>query len=334
MFLANYAFVTSQAFPPDFGGLAGADEICQTSANAAGLDGTFVALLTDSNVTDPASRLDGFSGWVRTDLRNFANDPYDMVWSAQTYYPLTVDEFGEDLGAVPVYTGGIEGGSHCSDWTLAGAAETAGVGYSGDGSWEWIDWSFFTCSEASAHLYCFQTDNEWSDTPPLPPVYRRAFVSQTLVYGYEGAGVMNQACYDEAVAAGLVGMDEEVFLAWVATDGTTPADMFDVSGPPWVRIDDVTLAEVDANNDGTPDITDPSSYLAPLNLQTNGSRVSGWVWTGTTGPVVPGDPSTTCTGWTDVNGTGNVGYASHVDEQFGLGVLDCYLSAPVYCFEQ
>jgi len=55
--LAKVVFATSQGYTGNLGGLAGADAICQSEANAAGLSGTFKAFLSDNN-TSAAARLD------------------------------------------------------------------------------------------------------------------------------------------------------------------------------------------------------------------------------------------------------------------------------------
>jgi len=60
------AFVTSQSYNGDLGGLSGADSKCQTEASNAGLSGTFKAFLSDNNTT-AASRL------------NQATVPYETV---------------------------------------------------------------------------------------------------------------------------------------------------------------------------------------------------------------------------------------------------------------
>jgi hypothetical protein len=55
-------FVTSQAYNGNLGGLAGADAKCQQLANAAGLQGTFKAWLSDQSGNCPANRFAiGFS---------------------------------------------------------------------------------------------------------------------------------------------------------------------------------------------------------------------------------------------------------------------------------
>jgi hypothetical protein len=63
----NYAFASSAVYVPgSFGGLAGADEKCQTLATNAGLPGHFLAWLSTST-TDARSRFASARGWIRPD---------------------------------------------------------------------------------------------------------------------------------------------------------------------------------------------------------------------------------------------------------------------------
>ena len=72
---AKLVFTTSASYAGDLGGLAGADAKCAQSASTAGLDGTFVALLSDAttNANAPLSSqprmrrpigLRGFAGFT------------------------------------------------------------------------------------------------------------------------------------------------------------------------------------------------------------------------------------------------------------------------------
>src|SRR5207245_9449153 len=49
------AFITSSAFTADFGGAGAGDTACQNLANAAGLGGTWMAWVSDSN-SSPSAR--------------------------------------------------------------------------------------------------------------------------------------------------------------------------------------------------------------------------------------------------------------------------------------
>src|SRR5690606_31062308 len=91
----NYAFVTSQAYKGDLGGLEGADSICNELAADAGLPGTYVAWLSIST-TDARSRLGDASGWIRPDRRPIAKSREALFMNPHPFlFPLALDEKGE-----------------------------------------------------------------------------------------------------------------------------------------------------------------------------------------------------------------------------------------------
>ena len=88
-------FVTSDAYEGDLGGLRGADGICQSHADSAGLDGTFRAWLSDS-VSSPATdptfyKHDG--PYVRVDGATVAAS-WDDLTDATLLARIEVDETG------------------------------------------------------------------------------------------------------------------------------------------------------------------------------------------------------------------------------------------------
>jgi len=74
----NFVFATSTSYPADFGGLAGADAICNQHAGDAGLPGTYVAWLSTTTV-DARDRLAGARGFVRPDGLPFADTVDDAL---------------------------------------------------------------------------------------------------------------------------------------------------------------------------------------------------------------------------------------------------------------
>ena len=72
-------FVTSTRYTGDLGGIPGADEKCQSHADAAGLAGTFLAWISDG-VDSPATRFArSAEPYVRTDGTKIAEDWDDLV---------------------------------------------------------------------------------------------------------------------------------------------------------------------------------------------------------------------------------------------------------------
>ena len=127
--------VTSSAHTVNLGGLAGADASCQGLADAAGLDGTFTAWLSDST-TDARDRLPTNASWSLVGSGALvASDLADLT-KGSINAPINEDEtgsgtFGPDTkcgGSCPfVLTGTLPDGTgddfstagdrFCNDWT-------------------------------------------------------------------------------------------------------------------------------------------------------------------------------------------------------------------------
>ena len=293
----NVIFVTSISYPSDLGGLDGADEKCRQRAQAAGLSGTFIALLSTSTVS-AKSRLGTARGWVRTDGKPFADLPQDLfssspvaVDSAHIYYPPKLDEFGNVLPVNTIVASGTQydgtldpqGGS-CGDWTST-AAMMKTIGYPRDGAYGYIFAGWASCPYSS-NLTCIEISRTSRVDPPSPPPTRRtAFVSAAYYYPSNGMGGADTICTSEAAAAGLPG----TYRAFLATTQASGMSRFDVGGAPWVRVDGVVLAAT-----GTDFAA--GKWLAPLNVTARGVYVANrGVWVGAPGPSALG--TSTCNDW-------------------------------------
>ena len=112
------AFVTVQAYVPT-GGLAGADALCASEASAAGLPGSFLALLPTSS-TSAISRFD-ISGptWVRPDGIALADSPLAFA-SGDLLASPNLTALGSPTANRHVMTGGaipLPMIDPCNDWT-------------------------------------------------------------------------------------------------------------------------------------------------------------------------------------------------------------------------
>lgn len=168
-------FLSSTTHLGDLGGASGADTICKTLADTAGLAGDFRACVSDA-ASSPATRFTRASTpYVTTrpgtgcagpgcrdssDLRLIANDWADLTdgrVSAQIRY----DELGTLIPGpdVLVWTGtegdGTTAAATCGNWT--NASSFAGVAGSPslccDGRWS--NANLFSCAQARP-LYCFE----------------------------------------------------------------------------------------------------------------------------------------------------------------------------------
>jgi hypothetical protein len=100
---------------------------------------------------------------------------------------------------------------------------------------------------------------------------RRIFVTSAIqTAGLGGIAGADEICATEAADANLQGE----FKAWLSTTSSSVADRLSHDGGPFVRVDEVIVA-----NDWA-DLVD-GALLAPINLDANGQPRTGDVWTGT-----------------------------------------------------
>jgi len=158
-----YVFVTRSEYDANMGGLAGADQRCQSSAAAAGLGGTYRAWLSDS-ATDAKDRITGTGPWleVRTNKVLFPTRASVEGFPAA---PLLLDEYGDkspDRWWTGTSSNGVKHASTCKSWTTNGQFEggmtgtrTAETGRPGK---EWTEESAFSCVTSDLQKYslvCF-----------------------------------------------------------------------------------------------------------------------------------------------------------------------------------
>lgn len=162
-------FATSTVTTPDFGGLAGADKICQDAATRVGIPGQYKAWLSDANAS-PATRFtkstvpyhliggielaadwddltaNGPSAAIDVDPAGVKID--DATKNALVWTNTGRDGRQENYGKASAY---------CQGWTSTAVAEQAVVGWLTKRG-EADDWTFsvVTPCSASARLYCFQ----------------------------------------------------------------------------------------------------------------------------------------------------------------------------------
>ncbi len=156
--------------PMAYEGLEGADQHCQTSAEAAGLEGTFMAWLSAGSTAQVVDRFSVEGGpFVLVDGTHVATDWADLT-DGSLAAPILVDASGVvyDAGGVPeryVITHTAADGTSapgvapCSGFTGNSVVE-AGWGNAGntDGSWTHSDdrWQCDSDSGGGPSLYCFQ----------------------------------------------------------------------------------------------------------------------------------------------------------------------------------
>jgi hypothetical protein len=162
------AFVTDGAFAPDFGGIAGADSLCQTEADAVKLGGSWLAWIAD-DTGDPVSRFDHSGAYVRLDGVLVAGN-FDELVSGTLENAITSTPSGEYLPIGAAWTNVAIGGhapgpeaplanASCANWTSRDISLQGGIGQYNFSSREWTFLGTDTCdadADHPNHLYCFE----------------------------------------------------------------------------------------------------------------------------------------------------------------------------------
>ncbi len=169
-------FLSSAVVWADFGGVEGADAICQDLADMAGLDGSFMAWLSSADLSISVSdRFEQHDGpYVLVDGTQLANG-WDDLTDGSLDAPILLDEFGNPPGGFG--GGNCHGGATCTQvftGTTAGGGTYEGQhddcdGWStttflpafsgGDATATDEGWSLFAAGlrcDYAARLYCFE----------------------------------------------------------------------------------------------------------------------------------------------------------------------------------
>lgn len=151
------AFVSSETPTGNLGGVAGADALCNKLAQAAGLQGTFVAWVSTAQV-DAIDRITSAGPWQRVDGQVVAQTKAQLA-TGQLTTPLRLDEKGKqppvDEDRVWTATSGngtYVGGSDCGGWTGSGNGRVGEAEHSGS---NWTSLVDEACTEVN-RVYCFQ----------------------------------------------------------------------------------------------------------------------------------------------------------------------------------
>ena len=153
-------FVTSAPFNGDLDGLAGADAKCQAAAEAAGLPGTYMAWLSDSDET-PITRFNTLSPvpYINTIGQRVAANFADLCDGA--LYNLFKTETGGALGdAFNTWTGTNSDCSAntdtCMDWESSSLSDSGGHGDPENTDSTWTELAVSIPCQATNHLYCIE----------------------------------------------------------------------------------------------------------------------------------------------------------------------------------
>jgi hypothetical protein len=271
-------FTTAQTVSSGLGGLAAMDSRCQAKAQAAGLDGTWMAILSDStaDVIDrlAAAGADGpFFNTYRQGPQLVAADLaglFDESLAATLFF----DEFGDQMVSdsatwTATLADGTYSGSSYDDWRSFNGSSRVGRQLSTDS--HWLDW-FEQQGVHSHNLYCVRTDRSPVFSPPPPPIYSHlVFVSSALFNGdFGGLSGADAECQRLADAAG---MDDRLWKAILSDSSVAARDRIRVHGPVYNLRGDFVAADLEDLFDG--------GNAAFIRFDENGGlRNDQLVWTG------------------------------------------------------
>jgi len=336
----NLAFVTSTKQDGNLGGLTGADAKCKAAADAAGLPGTFRALLSTSAV-DARDRFTAGGGFVRVDGKIWATTKADLFTTERPRSPLWLDEKGAKVVS-SVFTGSTSSGQvfpgrTCGDWTSAAAAQTATIGVSSYGLYGGLSANVAACN-VQAPIYCLGED--LARAVPLPGVgaSRRAFVTSATIAGSAGVAGMDSLCSTEATAAGLAAASS--YKAFVApSTAASAASRFNGAGAKWVRIDGVELSSTAAKV-LSGDI-DAAIDLSAMGVAVGDNNVfTGYRLTVGVDPSPMKTGTHTCADWTKADAASQAGFGislaagSTAYAAYPVSATDdCIAPRRVYCLQ-
>ncbi|RLB57040.1 MAG: hypothetical protein DRJ42_01505 [Deltaproteobacteria bacterium] len=282
----NRIFVSSTTHDGSFGGLAGADADCGVLASAAGLSGSWIALLSTSAITS-FSRLSGSRGFIRMDDAPVA----DQSLSFALWYPVRLDEYGVDVGAADIW--GLNRGAPtdlCADFTTNSAMVTGHI-QNADRGWSFQSGGGGVTCDQSFRFVCAEVGKTVAISPS-PTVGRGAFVTVGTWLPDGGLASADVLCAAEATAAGRSG----TYGAFLATDGAAGIDRFS-GGLPWVRSDGMPLLPTRADW-----LTAADLDVSPVYDATGAAHLSRLVLSGAATLGSPGTLASTCQDWTTTVG--------------------------------
>lgn len=303
--LYNSVFTTNTAFDAAFGGVVGADALCQEAALTADLGGTYMAWLSDST-NDALTRVQAASaggGYVRPDGQLVATNLLGFAEGRIVYPPNTsasgiaIDADAEVWSATNL-GGGRVIDAHCDDWTSSATDGISAVGLVHSNAAAAFLADFGDCF-IPRHLRCLQVDSAAVPPIPTPQVGRYAFVSSPEFVSTAGAANADAVCQKDAAEAGL---PAGVYKALLPLAGPTPSgpmgtpdERFDLTGGNWTNVKGVPVTTSAAAF-----LTSGETPLVPLNLTAAGVPVEQFVsvTVGSAGIDTPSDGAVSCNSWT------------------------------------
>jgi hypothetical protein len=368
----GYVFVTSKQYSGDLGGLAGADQKCQDSANAANLEGTWKAWLSDNNAS-ASGRINHFNfPFKRLDGITIANDWADLT-DGSIQAPINLTEAGTTVVRDPfndtskIWTGTNANGTtntdgnNCQGWTSsAGFSGSIGTTEGGsnitNGRWS-LSGTGASCGNNSYKLYCFEQTGIITPPPTFTPVpiptstpsptatpTPTSTPSPTILPAVSRVFVTSTT-YNGNLG-GITGADQKcqtsantaniggTWKAWLSDTTTSASSRLNHGNIPYKLLNGALIAD-DWNY-----LTTYGSKIK-INITESGATLDGYlqVWTNTQKSGAAYNPSLvySCNNWTSasVTNNGRVGTVGESNGWTDYGISQgCNSGGYLYCFEQ
>ncbi len=326
-------FVTSSAYKGDFGGVAGADQLCNTAAQAGNKGGTWKAWMS-SDTENAVDRMADVGPWFQetasnTWVKTFNNKANLVTSPLATLY---VDEQGRGSTLDPTsyfWTGtlatGLRATNTCTGWTSASSVQTGAYGPSAS-SWS-TNTTGSSCNSALS-LVCF----EQSKLPAprvVSSIKKRMFVTSTAYKGDFGAVAGADALCNTAAQAATKG---GTWKAWISSDSANAIDRIADVGP-WYQ-ETMAGAFVKTFNNRANFAVSPLASIY-VDEQGRGSRLdpTTYYWTGTQASGLKA--ANTCTNWTSASSVQTGAYGpSATSWSTNTTGSSCNSALSLVCFEQ
>ncbi|MCE9580078.1 MAG: hypothetical protein K8W52_43585 [Deltaproteobacteria bacterium] len=317
----NLMFATAAKFGANLGGVAGADQKCADAAQAAGLAGIWVAVVSVENGDNAPDHLlmsapGQVGGWIRLDGAPVADDLAALVNDQRLFYPVAFDELGNRIPADDdeVWTGSnarmFWSGASCGDWAATTGTGTVGAAARGPGQWMASRTSVCT---ATARLYCAMVNRSTTVAPPAPTAGKKIYISNAdVAFGpAQGTSQADAAC----VASAPTGVTSAHAL--LATNSRAAAALLDPAAT-YVRPDGVAVgtgADLIAASAG-------ERVLEAAPWQTGGGLYASTdqeIWSGSATLAGLGNSGTTCSDWAVGANKANTGQVNATSAAFWSG---------------
>jgi len=312
----NYMFVTAEPHDGNLGGLEGADDICQTAADNANLEGTYLAFLSVTG-TNNYERFGTTTGWYRADGRPFANDLLAATQGTM-FYPPRVDENGDPVTATHIWTGTTT--QNCGDWLKTEASQGRRGNLASINDWD-SHGGGWDC-DLTAPLICFSTGSTQTIGAEAPGT-RLAFLSENRTTGTVGLEGLDDVCQTDF--EDVHGLDTgRTFKAFIASGTSSAASRItDQVSSTWARPDGVLLGDTPA------DVLN-WNLIAQLTVQPDGDYYGPAVWVGASTPTGAGHGD--CGEWQGDDSGGDFGHSRFL-APFAWSEYACDSEFHLYCFE-